>query len=444
MARQILLILLFEIACLVIASRLGADETPWMRVPPEGRSDEGWGLLDLGRLYDVEYWQGQHSMTGSWGGTRNDLYNAGIALIGAYEGELDTNPVGGELHKVRYVDNLAFAGFLDLERLFHLKNTFFLVSMAEGSGSSLSSDIPNFFQVQWLYAGETVRLVHLALETSFFQNRLDLVAGRLNALDDFATSSFFCYSQNIGICGNPFSLESNSSLSNYPLASWGVRGRYDLTPDFYWMTGAYNTYENFGANKYHGVDFSIRYNSGVAIVQEFGYRPVKQRLAGYPGFLKLGGFYDSEPRTAFEGGPRINSNWTIYAIAQQRLYRRAIDGLHQGLTGFVSVTYSPPSKNTLQYFADGGLVYRGLFPTRPDDTLGGFAILGEFSNDLREVQRAEHDEVQTEEWVLELNYRIQLSLSLYLEPDLQYVIRPNGTGNVPNTLVLAVESGLTL
>jgi porin len=383
-------------------------------------------------------------MTGGWGGIRSDLYDAGIALMGFYQSELDTNPVGGNLHKVRYVHDLSFAGFFDLERLFRLKNTFLLVSMAQRTGSSLSSDIPNFFVVQQLFGGQTIRMDHLALETSFFENRLDLVAGRLNALDDFATSSYFCYSQNIGICGNPFSLESNSNLSNYPLSSWGARARYDITRDFYSMTGAYNTYEHFADNKYHGVDFSIRHNSGVAIVQEFGYRPVQRRLAGYPGFLKLGGFYDSEPRPAFAGGPRINSNWTIYGIAQQRLYRRAIDGLQQGLTGFVSLTYSPPSKNTLEYFADAGLVYRGLLPKRPDDTLGAFGILGEFSSDLRDVQRAEHDEVQTQEWVLELNYRVQLSLWFYLEPDLQYVIRPNGTRNVGNTLVLAVETGLTL
>lgn len=145
----------------------------------------------------------------------------------------------------------------------------------------------------------------------------------MNALDDFATSSYFCYSQNIGICGNPFSLQTNSSLSNYPLASWGVRGRYDVTSDLYSMTGVYNTYEHFGDNKYHGADFSIRHNSGVAVMQEIGYRPKKRRAAGYPGLLKIGGFYDSEPRPAFADdrlrtNPMLSTNWTIYAIALNR------------------------------------------------------------------------------------------------------------------------------
>ena len=39
------------------------------------------------------------------------------------------------------------------------------------------------------------------------------------------------------------------------------------------MTGAYNTYGDFRSNKFHGVDFSIRHNSGVALMEELGYSP---------------------------------------------------------------------------------------------------------------------------------------------------------------------------
>ncbi len=172
-------------------------------------------------------------------------------------------------------------------------------------------------------------------------------------------------------------------------------------------------------------------------MQEFGYRPTSLRQAGYPGFIKLGGFYDSEPRHPFPDGEAITGNWTIYSVAQQRLFRRACDGYSQGLTGFLALTYSPPASNAIEYFADGGLIYRGLMPSRKDDALGAFAVFGEFSPHYRDAQRAVRESVQTYELVLELNYRIQITSWSAIQPDVQYVIRPDGTGATGNALVLA-------
>ena len=51
---------------------------------------------------------------------------------------------------------------------------------------------------------------------------------------------------------------------------------------------------------------------------------------------------------------------------------------------------------------------------------------------------------KTYEAVLETSYVIQLNKYLGLQPDIQYIIRPNGYGNIPNALVIglqAVQSG---
>ena len=85
------------------------------------------------------------------------------------------------------------------------------------------------------------------------------------------------------------------------------------------MTGAYNTYLHFRDDKFHGVDFSIRHNSGVAIMEELGYSPKPLRDIGYPGNFKLGGLYDSEPRLQFETGQMRGGTWQVYLTGQQRL-----------------------------------------------------------------------------------------------------------------------------
>src|SRR5208282_5180562 len=230
----------------------------------------------------------------------------------SYESESAGNPVGGEDHKFRYTHNIGAGWSLDLGKLVGLADTYFLASASERTGNSLSNDIPNFFQVQQIYGHQTIRLVNLAIEKLFFDHKLDIVVGRINALDDFVTSPLYCYAQNLGFCGNPLSIPVNASVPSYPGAAWGIRARYQLTPEFYSMTGAYNTYLNFRDDVYHGVDFSIRHNSGVAIMEEIGYSPEPLRELGYSSTIKFGGMYDSEPRLQFETGQLRGGTWQIY------------------------------------------------------------------------------------------------------------------------------------
>ena len=56
--------------------------------------------------------------------------------------------------------------------------------------------------------------------------------------------------------------------------------------------------------------------------------------------------------------------------------------------------------------------------------------VGEFSSDLREAQRMNHQPTMTHEPVLELNYMYNATPWINLQPDVQGVIRPNATGLV--------------
>ncbi len=217
---------------------------------------------------------------------RTDLSDAGVSAFGSYESESAGNPVGGEVHKFRYTHNIALGVALDLHRLLGLHDTYFLASASERTGNSLSNDIPNILQVQQIYGHQTIRLVDLAVEHLFFDQKLDVVGGRINALDDFATSPYYCFAQNLGFCGNPLSIPTNANVPSYPGAAWGIRARYQATPEFYSMTGAYNTYRDFRSDKFHGVDFSLRHNSGVAIMEELGYSPKPMRDARISGNLQ--------------------------------------------------------------------------------------------------------------------------------------------------------------
>lgn len=130
--KPVVLVLVLVLSVIAALSRFAsAEQTPWMHIP-ENSFDQGWGLLDLDRLWDTGRWQVQNALSGSWGGTREQLCKYGIAVLGSYEGEFATNPVGGDLHNARYCDTLGVAPFLDLQRMFNFKDTFLLASVANG------------------------------------------------------------------------------------------------------------------------------------------------------------------------------------------------------------------------------------------------------------------------------------------------------------------------
>ena len=137
--------------------------------------------------------------------------------------------------------------------------------------------------------------------------------------------------------------------------------------------------------------------------------------------------------------------WQFYLTGQQQFLhpQGATDDL-QGLWGFLAFTYAPPKMNTDEYFCDAGLLYFGLIPRRPHDELSLFALFGQFSSDLRDAQRASHLPTQTHEAIIEANYMFNVTPSLTVQPDIQGVFRPNGTGLISDTLVLAVQVGITL
>jgi carbohydrate-selective porin OprB len=100
--------------------------------------------------------------------------------------------------------------------------------------------------------------------------------------------------------------------------------------------------------------------------------------------------------------------------------------------------------NLDEYFWDGGLLYFGLIPHRPKDELGLFGVWSQFSSDLRDAQRASHEPTMTHEAIIEANYMYYVTPSLTVQPDIQGVFRPNGTGLISDALVLGVQVTITL
>ena len=413
-------------------------------------------------LAQAEEWLTKREyLTGDWGGLRSKLNDLGIIPTLTFVTDVLANPVGGMRSGVRESDNFGLDLAIDLERLIGWTGATFDTSFALRSGTSLSSDnIGNAFEVAQVCCGHTYRLVNVYLEQSLFGDALNIRVGRMATGDEFLTSPLYWNFLQTGINGNPGGLFFNLPVTVYPVATWGARVLVKPTESLYVMAGVYNGDPTLRDNDKHGVDFSMR--GPLFTIGEIGYRLNQEKEAtDLPGNYKVGGFYnagtfpdqfhDVQGGAAAVSGLPARQQWGnggFYFLLDQMIYRDGQPGSLRGLTSFASLLFSPDERiNKMPFFANGGLVYRGPLAARSQDKIALGAMYGLFSSELRRSQRQSQGAggpVQSYELALELTYIIQATRWLQIQPDLQYIINPGGTGKIPDALVIGFQLAINL
>lgn len=395
-------------------------------------------------------------LLGDWAGLRPKMEDFGITPTLTYVSDIAGNPTGGKSQGAAYADNIGLSLVFDLDKLVGMDGGSFLVSMSQRDGDSLSQKrIGNVFAVQQVYGGQTFHLVDLAYQQKLFDDHIELSLGRIAAGDDFLVSQYdYLFMQN-GFDGNPVAIFYNSpGMNSYPNATWGTRIKWKPTKRTYLMAGIYNGDTAIRADDNHGTDMSM--NGPVFVMGEAGYR-----LNGLPGdsqFLgnyKIGFWYDNSTltdyRTVGYGTPTGSQqgSWGFYGMFDQVLIPFAEPTSNRGLGVFGSVLVAPDQAvSEMPYFFTAGVAMRGIFASRPTDAAGFGVVFGEFSSDLRDAEQREQlldptVGVQSHETVLEWTYRFNLHQgALFFQPDVQYVMRPGGTGQLANAVVLGCQLGV--
>jgi porin len=116
----------------------------------------------------------------------------------------------------------------------------------------------------------------------------------------------------------------------------------------------------------------------------------------------------------------------------------------QGLSVFNLVTIAPENNNLFPFYFQSGLVYTGLIPGRDEDlTLVSIAYGSYSSDNIQNLQNSGNPNQPNYTIFLEGGYRIQINKWAFLQPFVQYEIRPAGTTAVANATVLGFYTGLT-
>ncbi|MCB1111580.1 MAG: carbohydrate porin [Chlamydiales bacterium] len=363
-------------------------------------------------------------------------------ISGDYTWDLQGNPVGGEKQGFAQAGCLTLLATVDLDHYCHLKDTSFVISGIYRSGINLSSVyINNVMWASQIFGGETWWLCKLYLQKEFCNKRLTLQVGRLNMGELFAYSPLYDFYVNSGINDFIFNLSENVFFHDTPYATWGAYLLANLTPQHSVSLGAFNANENVAKNSSHGCNFQFTSTQGLAWFSQYTFQPPKSYL---PGHYSVGTYYYTGVFGKLQGG-NVRGNWGWYLMADQTIYKIDDD---RKITPFVNFCYAPIAYNQMPYFTCAGIVFEGPFAQRPKDFGAiGFGY-GSFSSALRAVQRMgispEFGNLpQNFEAMIEITYAFQVNKCFVLQPDIQYIIEPNGYKDIENALVLGVQLDAT-
>ncbi len=409
---------------------------------------------------------------GDWFKQRNVLSDQGVNFSITYTSDTVGNPVGGfRPGGCNYADVFVLACLLDTEKLFRWHGGYFTISTMELNGNNLSqNNIGNLFPVQQTYAVETIHFNELFYEQKFFDDKASLKLGRIVAGNEFAISPLNFLYMSSGINGNPEALWLNGKMSSYFNSVWGSRLKVELPHDMNARVGAYQV-TPFTRN---GLNWNFYPENGVMLLGQYGWSPEFFKTVSSPnesrtqratpaqstnnnnslaspnhspfqglmGHYWMGGYYSTATYQQFNSSTPAANSYGLYWHADQLVYKPNPTN-NTGLILWSDYVVCPQQNiSQLPFQVNAGAIYTGLIPGREDDftTLG--VMYGSFSSNYASAQDQLGKGYPTYELAYESGYRIHLTNFSYIQPDLQWIIRPGGTGNIPNALVLGVEVGV--
>lgn len=401
-------------------------------------------------------------LTGDWGGVRERLFDAGVEVFAFDNSILNGNVAGGIHPGHATIVNDFFAGAkFDLEKLIGWRGGLFVISGIDRAGEDLTRKyVGSIYSVQQMVGGQRPFLYQVYLQQKLADKKVTLKLGRFSASDDFNASPFYGYSLNNGIDGDIRNVLFDTRFSAYPFSVWAAALLYDPTPEFNVKAGLFQTSRRMFDNTQHGLDWSIRGEDGYTAIAQFGWTPQffaqpvevargggKEEAAtvmkGLPGHYHIGvTFSQWEYYARFNGGFE-NHSYGFYVHADQMLYQKAAGSEH-GLYAFVASGYYPQRKIAIVPFQiSAGLHYQGLFPGRTADRTVLHFIYGELSDDYARSVFVPGGHRAEAEKVIEVAHRFQITKWSYFQPDLQYVVDPGGTGDIPDVVVIGAQMGVT-
>lgn len=427
-----------------------------------------------------EWWNGKYA-TGDWFGVRDTLEDRGVKLGVEWKANFLWNVDGGLDQRFGFDDEWKFRATLDFAKLTGwdaIEGLSFYSDVRYRGGSGVNKYIgtgntgqfaPSTFQGGRLWRFQNAYLTYVTPELFGVKEFLTLSGGWQNPTDIFINqplNKFFInntFTSNRGIGANGLGWGGS-------YAAWGGYAKVKPNDWWYLQSGLYMAIPGTSSPSNHGLFFAGAQPAdlnGLYWLTETGFTP-KIGPSKLPGRYAAGFMYWGLENTSYFG-ENYDQKVLFYWQADQQLYREPSpeepaplakgpsDGKSfketvkpskpklndQGLYFFSLLNFAPKFNNPEPFYLQTGLVYKGLIPTRDADQFGIAFAYGNYSYYKQLADERRGRAIQTYEGVVEFSYRIQVNKWAYVQPDLQYIIRPGGTGLTQNATVLGFQVGVT-
>lgn len=424
----------------------------------------------------ADWWNGKYA-TGNWFGFRDTLEDHGLKLSGHYKANFYGIVSGGEKRGATYDQELRFTTVLNFGKALNIEALETLtvtgsVRWRDGESPNNFAGASSTFNPSAIQSGKQWRLMPFFLtyvtpELFGAKNFLTLSGGWQNPYDFFAQQPDSKLFLNNSIASGK-GIGSNGASWSSSYAAWG--GYFKVKPlDWYYaQAGFYMAIPDATNTANHGLYFRGRQEfgkptNGLFFVGETGFTP-KWGPSELESKYAAGVYYFGVRKDSFFG-ESYSGPYGFYFQADQMLFREPAGESvsstvydkstgkktvmveepklsKQGLSMFNFINFSPKYLANIPFYFQTGLVYTGLIPTRDEDKLGVAFAYGNYS--YYKIVEENNEGVgvhQTYEGVIEANYRLQVNKWAYFQPNLQYIIRPDGNGLTQNAFVLGFSFG---
>jgi porin len=391
-------------------------------------------------------------LLGDWNGWRSSLARHGVQFTGYWTGIASGNPIGGlKQGHTTTVDDTFIVANLDLNVLAHLKNTGLQLSFIDRGGRGLSNEyIGGQYNVQQCVGGQAPFFYQMFFQQQLDEGKLIYKAGRMSASDDMNASPLYGLYLNNGFDGDIRNILFDTQSSAYPFPTWGGYLHYNLSKQVYIKTAIFQTTADIWDSGNHGLDWAIHNGDSAITMNEIAWTPRWKTGQGIgarelPGHYWLGGTYTPwKGFTQFLTPKQLaGDSYGFYVHADQMIYRPSPTSKANTTLWAAAAYYPQQNISIVPLQINAGLVDQGRFGRRSEDkTIFGF-LYGQFSREYAQKIVAQGKGNPNHEMIVEVAHRIQVAKHTFLQPDLQWDLKPAGTGRIANALVAATEIGVT-
>jgi porin len=370
---------------------------------------------------------------------RRSLADSGFTIWGWNQFHVPAVVSGGIDTDIEPLNRTYAAANFDLEKMDWWEGGQFRVSSFAYAGDNVGDHVGSPYNPSTLYQEPDVKLFQLYYGQWFADKQAHVKIGRIgaNSDGDFAANSISNIFDSVGYNGAPGNMYMNNrAFGTSGIAQWGTRLRVEpQNRDYTVAFGVYNTSETFAELSdpdEHGMNFGFDPGEAIMVAGELVYNLNKDPGdTGLPGRYRVGVLYDTGELDRLDAPGRTKSgNFGLYLLADQMIYRERGD-TKQGLWSFLQFSMNPDQAiNPFPYFASWGLVYVGLFPDRDKDV----TAFGNYYNVISENVSGDL-EVQ-----FNLLHLFNVTSSLQIGPEIQYIHRPGGTGDIDDALILNLQT----